>query len=168
MDYADRLSVFLDRALSSLSRPFEQLVFLSSLRDAYTGRYLHEGWATIASEEDIHRKAKRVHTATLKTVLETPLEELCAELRDHFRSLGDNETEMVILWLDVESFREMLPSDCDRLDRDLFISQMRAALKVLLRFPRLPASLAQAASRRLPPARQFPLRQGIGNSRLKH
>jgi len=41
------ISRYLQNVLDALPSAFAQLVFLSSLRDPYTGRYLHEGWASV-------------------------------------------------------------------------------------------------------------------------
>ncbi len=54
MQSAERLERYLTRALDSLEGPLAQLVYLASLRDPYTGRYLHEGWSAVVSPEAVH------------------------------------------------------------------------------------------------------------------
>lgn len=119
------------RALSSLPSSVARLVYLASLRDPYTGKYLHEGWITLATPEEVSSTLLRLHRETFNRVLDCNLEELCKELRDHFESLEESGRQVVELWLELEPYREMLPRGCSRLQRDLFISQVRAALKVL-------------------------------------
>src|ERR1700719_4491993 len=49
------ISRYLQNVLDALPSAFAQLVFLSSLRDPYTGRYLHEGWASVSTPEEVNR-----------------------------------------------------------------------------------------------------------------
>ncbi len=52
----------LEYSLEWLPTPFDRLVFLTSPRDPYTGRYMQEGWAIIAIADEIHqalREARR-------------------------------------------------------------------------------------------------------------
>lgn len=165
MKDSQKLSTLVRRALDSLQTPFARLVFLAALRDSYTGRYLHEGWATVSSAEEVHRAAQEVHYATMKDVLRLPLAEFCRQLRDHFRSLGGVEQEMAKLWLEIEPFREMLPAGGSPLERELFLTQMKAALGVLVRCPDLVILHAQVASLRQP--LDLPLRPPSGSQRIQ-
>ncbi len=133
MDPRDRVQNLLRRTMASLATPFEQLVFLASIRDAYSGRYLHEGWAQAASAEEIHAMAHHMHVAAFNGVLDLDLQVLTAHLRQHFCSLGDSVQQVPRLWLETEPFREMLPAGCTVLERETFVSQVRLALGILVR-----------------------------------
>ena len=133
--------------LASLPSPFSRLVFLASLRDSYTGRYLHEGWSTVANTQEVHSTLERVHWQAFEETLELPLPELFLRLLEHFRSLVGSEQKVAKLWLDVEPFREMLPAGCPLFKRDFFISQMRTALGVFAQPPESRALLEQCALR---------------------
>ncbi len=126
---------YVARALNSAGNLFARLVFVGSLRDAYTGRYLHEGWSGIASGEQVHATLREVHCAAFAAVLRLPLLEVSRELRCHFQSLNQPESETAQLWLDVEPFRDLIPQGCLPERRELFISQVRIALEVLRRAP---------------------------------
>lgn len=147
------------RALSSLPSLFARLVYLSSLRDSYTGTYLHEGWITIATPEEVNGTLRGLHLKTFNDLLGFGLDELCQELRDHFESLGASGRKVVELWLELEPYREMMPRGCSLLQRALFISQVKAALKVLACSPDLAVWAGQSASpspRPAPPLRPHP------------
>lgn len=128
------LEEHLERALESLPAAFSQLAFLASVRDTYTGRYLHEGWYSIASQEEVHRLLRRTHQQVFERVLDLPLAELCRELGEYFRSASETGAEHAAarVWLDLESHRDMIPQGCSPLDRGLFLSQVGAALGMLL------------------------------------
>lgn len=131
----DSLSRYLSNALASLAGPFAQLVFLASLRDPYTGRYLHEGWASVSSPADVHRALRDTHGSVFESVVSLPLIAFCGELRKHFQSLGEVEWGAAKMWLEMEPYYEMIPEGCPLLSRRFFISQFRTALEVLIHAP---------------------------------
>lgn len=125
----------LSRSLASLPTPFTRLLFVASLRDSYTGRYLHEGWVTEASPEEVNQALQQIHRDAFQGVIALPLVALCGELREHFKSLGEVENSVARVWLAIEPFREMVPTDCSPLEQRFFVSQIRTALEVLVRAP---------------------------------
>jgi len=128
---AEKLQKLLQRTMAALDTPFERLVFLASIRDSYTGRYLHEGWAQVAAADEIHDTARQMHCAAFTTLLNTSLLDLAAAVRRHFLSLDGEERRMARAWLETEPFREMLPAGCTIMERELFVSQMRLALALV-------------------------------------
>lgn len=131
----DSLKRQLTRSLNAAGGHFARLVFVGSLRDAYTGRYLHEGWGQVASAADIHQTLRSTHQVIFISMLGLPLLDVARELRLHFRSLDQPERETALFWLETEPFRDLVPQGCAALLRELFVSQVTAALEVLLRVP---------------------------------
>jgi len=136
----------LARALNSADSLLGRLVFLGSLRDGYSGRYLHEGWCGVASADEVHAVLHDAHHATFIAVLRLPLLDLSRELRHHFLMLNQPENETALLWLEVEPFRDLVPQGCLPEMHDLFLSQVRIALKVLRCAPQWEALSERAAS----------------------
>ena len=132
---AEPVKRYIARAIEAADSLFERLVFLGSLRSAYTGRYLHEGWAQVASAEEVHSVMKEFHESLFLSVLRLPVIELSKELRAHFRRLGEPEQDTCLLWLETEPFRDLVPRRCSPVLRAVFISQIRAALEVLRSAP---------------------------------
>ena len=124
----------LEQALEYLSAALAQLAFLSSVRDTNTGRYLHEGWYSCASPEEVHGLLQRAHREVFDRVLDLPLAEVRQQFLGHFRTESPSGAEQAAarVWLELESYREMIPQGCSPLDRELFLSQMRSALEVLV------------------------------------
>jgi hypothetical protein len=131
----DRLDRYLTRALDSLDGPFAQLAFLASLRDPYTGRYLHEGWSGVLPQELVHEALRETHRRVFESVVASSLADLCNELRRHFQLLGEEEQRVAKLWLETEPYYELVPEGCSQLPRKFFITQIRTALEVLVRAP---------------------------------
>ena len=135
MANGDRLDRYLNRALDSLDGPFAQLAFLASLRDPYTGRVLHEGWSAVLPQELVHDALRESHRRVFQSAADLSLADLCNELRKHFHLLGEEERRVAKLWLETEPYYELVPEGCSQLPRRFFITQIRAALEVLVRFP---------------------------------
>jgi hypothetical protein len=131
----ERLDRYLKRALESLDGPFAKLAFLSSLRDPYTGRYLHEGWSSVLPPELVHDALRDTHRGVFQAAIDLSLADLCNELRTHFHLLGEEESRVAKLWLETEPYYELIPEGCPQLPRKFFITQIRAALAVLVRAP---------------------------------
>jgi hypothetical protein len=126
---------YLQNVLDALPSAFAQLVFLSSLRDPYTGRYLHEGWASVSTPEEVNLALRQTHRSVFEVVVSLSLIDLSRELRKHFSSLGQVEVRVANLWLETEPYYEMIPEGCSMLARKFFISQFRSALEVLIQAP---------------------------------
>lgn len=143
-----QLKRYIAQAIESSESSFACLVFVGSLRDAYTGRYIHEGWSGLGSETEIHATLRDVHCLVFEWVLRLSVIELGRELRRHFRSLGSPEPDAARLWLEIEPFRDLIPQGCSRALREFFISQVRNALEILRRAPEWPELAGPVASPR--------------------
>lgn len=148
MTSAERLAIYMDRTLASLTGDFARAVYLASLRDAYSGRYLHEGLATVADAQAVHELLRERHVMAFTAASALPLDTLCGQLQEHLAGLGDAPKEMAARWLELEPFREVFPAGASELEREFFLSQMRAALRVLSSSLRLGVPLEPGASPR--------------------
>lgn len=131
----DPVPRYLQHAMSMLPAPFARLVFLTSLRDHYTGHYVHEGWASVSTSEEVNAALVQMHRQVFEAVATLSLLEFCGEIRKHFESLGESELPAAKFWLETEPYYEMIPAGYPQLARKLFISQTRVALEVLVRAP---------------------------------
>lgn len=154
----DPVSRYLLHAMSSLPTPFARLVFVTSMRDHYTGQYLHEGWAGVSSSEQVNVALRQTHRHVFEIVAVLPLVDLCREIRKHFDSLGEAELRTANFWLETEPYYEMIPAGYPLLARKLFISQVRLALEILVRAPKWDCLEMPTSSPPLPPDPIHPLR----------
>jgi hypothetical protein len=150
-----KLEEHLELTLNCLPTSFSQLAFFASVRDPYNGRYLHEGWLSLESADKVHEVLRRLHQEVFELVLRLPVRLLCGELRRYLESLSESREETVRLWQELESYREMTPQGAPGLSRELFVSQMRTALAVLLSAPDWPQIPARSSSQHQPLVPQF-------------
>lgn len=149
------VSRYLQHAMSVLPTPFARLVFLASMRDHYSGHYLHEGWAGASSPEEVNAALGQMHRQVFEVVATLPLLDLCKEIRKHFDSLGETELRTANFWLETEPYYVMIPAGYPQVARRLFISQVCLALEVLVRAPKWDCLEASAS---WPPQRPGPER----------
>src|ERR1039458_8941271 len=86
-----KLDRYVARILESLEGPFEKLIFVTSLRDPYSGRYFHEGWSNTFAKEAIHGSLVGLHQTLFEFVLDLSLPDLCGALRKHFALFKEEE-----------------------------------------------------------------------------
>jgi len=142
------LKRYIAQAVHSADTPLAALMFFGSLRDAYSGHYLHEGWRQMASAEEIHSVLRETHQSLFNSVLRLSLVDLSNQLRMHFQSLNQPERETCVRWL--------IPIGCSAVVRELFVSEVKTALEVLCHAPEwselavAPAALPQRQLDRSP------------------
>lgn len=151
----------LDLTFTYLPTSFSRLAFLSSVRDSYTGRYLHEGWAMHSSPGKVHEILRQTHEDIFNLVLRMPFKSFCGELKGYLESFETIQQQTMSLWLELETYREMIPQGVSRLSRAFFLSQIKVALKALLAMPEW--SLVQAQSSSLHPLLVLPPRHHLEN-----
>jgi len=128
--------------LNALPTAFSKLSFLTTVRDPHTGRYLHEGWLPWSSRDEIHELLRKAHEEVFENVLNLTMPLLCGELRSYLDSISELRERAARFWLELESYREMIPQGVCVQAHDFFRSQMRLSLKVLLTAPDWPPILA--------------------------
>lgn len=142
----------LELSLEHLPTAFSKLAFLTAVRDPYTGKYLHEGWVSMGSPEEIHKLLRDSHHEVFEFVSGMPLMRLCGELFGYLRSISTPWKQTIRVWYELESYREMIPEGLCAEEREFFNSQMQAALHVIANAPDWAAR--ELSSSRFPPPDQ--------------
>jgi hypothetical protein len=147
----DPVSRYLTDAMSALPTPFARLVYLASMKDHYTAKYLHDGWISVSSPEEVNAVLRQVHRQVFEFVAMQPLLDLCKEVRKHFESLGETEVQTARLWLETEPYYLMIPVGYPPVARKFFISQFRLALEILIHAPKWDRLETETSVASLPP-----------------
>lgn len=148
----EKLEKLKRRLPSSVPLLFARLVYLASLRDYNTDRYAHAGWAFELTEEGADHALRQFHHQEFQQLLRLSLPALTEELQAYFESLPEPSADVLSVWKKLESFRALVPLGCHPVDRELFLSNVRAALGVL-GGSGIPSLLPQSASPPPSPAR---------------
>ncbi len=121
---------FTSRTLAAIPTHYGRLLYISSLRDLASGRYCHEGLTAIYPEAAVQQALAHCHEELLAKILETPLAQQEWDLRACLGALEGDFWGIVARWLELESYRLLLPTGVPGYLRDLFCSNLRALLGI--------------------------------------
>lgn len=121
---------FSSHTLAAIPTDFGRLYYVSSLKDAESGLYEHDGLKTLYSENAVQAGLSHCHEELFSRILETPLSEQERDLRECLGSAGDTYGEVVECWRETRYFKEMCPEGLPDYLHDLFCSNMGALLAI--------------------------------------
>ena len=119
------------RTLSRLPGDFSRLVYLASSRDYNTGQYYHDGLSFHFSEMVVSKAFAECHREVFDRLVYASLEELIVELCNYISSTDERPEEFLRSWKQLESYRVTIPSECDELEAEVFLSNVKMALAIL-------------------------------------
>jgi hypothetical protein len=134
--YADLLS----RTLSKISSDLGCLIYLASTRDYNSGTYHHEGLSTRYHGDKARDALQSAHRDVFCRLTAASLEDLVEQLEIYIRMSHESSEEFTQAWHELEPYRIAVPMQADSTMVQLFLSNVRIALRVLqLRQSRNPA-----------------------------
>ncbi len=119
------------RTLSRLPGDFSRLVYLASSRDCNTGKYYHDGLAFHFSQNVASKAMALCHKEIFDRLVYASLEELIDELSNYISSTDERPEDFLKSWEHLGSYRITIPSECDELEADVFLSNLKMAMAIL-------------------------------------
>ena len=129
---------FTETTLSSIANPFARLIYLASLRDISNGRYEHEGLSAGYSDEGVQEAIGLCHEQIFERILEMPLKLQEADLRKCLEGMDGGLRATAIHWRRMEAYRMLIPESAPDYLKELFYSNLRALLEIILTEHALP------------------------------
>jgi len=120
-----------NRTLSRLPGDFSRLVYLASSRDLNTGHYSHDGLAFHFGQNVASKAMALCHGEIFDRLVYASLEELIDELRNYISSTEERQEDVLKSWEHLGSYRVTIPSECDELEAQIFLSNLKMALAIL-------------------------------------
>jgi hypothetical protein len=124
-----------DFTLTTLARIpglLARLTYVASLRDLSSGRYEHAGLAALYPDEALQQAIGLCHEQVFESVLETPLSAQQEDLQTCLSAMQGGLCSAIIHWRNMESYRVLMPEQSPDYLKDLFCSNIRALLEILL------------------------------------
>ncbi|HXZ13136.1 MAG TPA: hypothetical protein VEG64_12160 [Candidatus Sulfotelmatobacter sp.] len=118
--------------LADIPSDLGRLLHVSMLRNMSTGRYHHPLLEEMYSEPGVHQALLYCHEELFEKVLEASLEQQEWDLRSYFVGLDSSPAEASARWLESEFFRLFVPLGTPPYLRDLFFSNMRIVLRLIV------------------------------------
>jgi hypothetical protein len=117
--------------LAGIPGEFSRLTYLASLRDLSSGRYEHAGLATLYPDEAMQQALQLCHEQIFERVLETPLEQQEADLKQCLERMPGGLCAALTHWRRMEAYRVLMPEGAPDYLKELFCSNLRALLEIL-------------------------------------
>jgi len=118
--------------LAGIPGEFGRLTYMASLRDLSSGRYEHAGLAALYPDEAIQQALSLCHEQIFERVLETPLERQEEDLKECLARMPGGLPSALTHWRRLEAYRVLLPERVPDYLKELFCSNLRALLEILL------------------------------------
>jgi len=131
IDIEPAVTDFRNRTLSRLPGDFSRLVYLASSRDLNTGHYSHDGLAFHFSENVASQAMALCHREIFDLLVYASLEELIDELANYISSTDERPEDFLNSWERLGSYRVTIPSECDELEVQVFLSNLKMAMAIL-------------------------------------
>lgn len=123
---------FTVRSLFPIATCFGRLLYLVSLRDLSSGEYAHEGLAETYPSGGVDEALKYCHEEIFRQILEMPLAAQEKDLRKCCEDIPGGAAGVAEKWLELEYFRLLIPLGTPIYLRDLFNSNFRVILELIL------------------------------------
>lgn len=122
---------FAETTLKSLPNDLTRMLYLGSLRDCNSGRYLHPQLSGKLGIETAHRTLCSYHDEVFRRLLGTPVSEYVSQLEEYIRYAKAERNNFLKTWHRLQAYRATVPMGAIALYREAFCLNVEAALMIL-------------------------------------
>lgn len=108
-----------------------RLVYLSTLRSPVTGRYEHHGLALLFGDGEADKAIRSSHRRAFHDWLALSLPDKISDLAEYLRTTGEDPAQVLRHWSKAETWSSFQPVGALPAEKSLYISDMRAAIRIL-------------------------------------
>jgi hypothetical protein len=123
---------FTSVTLAAIPSDYGRLIHLAMLRDLATGAYRHEGLEALYTADAVNPALLFCHEEIFQRILETPLERQEWDLRKCLTGMDEDVSRIAARWTDLEFYRMLIPAGTPDYLRDLFFSNLRVLLEIVM------------------------------------
>lgn len=122
------------------------MLYLSSLRDCNSGRYLHPQLSPSIGTEEAHRTLSASHERIFMRLLTTPVAQYVVQLEEYIRYTRTERATILTTWESLEAYRATVPLRTLPIYRDIFFLNVEMALVILKHAIAAETAASQTAS----------------------
>lgn len=117
--------------LNALPNDLTRMLYLASLRDYNSGRYLHPQLSPNLGTEEAHRRLSVCHALIFKRLLTAPVSQYVIQLEQYIRYAQAERATVLTTWKTLEAYRATVPLQVLPIHRDIFSLNVEIALAIL-------------------------------------
>ena len=110
---------------------FGRLVYLASLRDQTTDRYMHHGLSQVFGQEESDRTLRQSHEQTFADWLCFDLERQKDDLDRYLSGFHLEKRSVLATWIRLAPYRNLTPTTIQDPERRVYLADIEAALELL-------------------------------------
>ena len=118
-------------ALSDLPNDLTRMLYLASLRDCNSGRYLHPQLSQTLGVEEADRAISICHQQIFRNLLNTPASGYALQLEEYIRYTRADRAVVLDTWQSLQAYRSTIPVHASALYSELFCLNVELALTIL-------------------------------------
>lgn len=120
-----------ESGLDFLPNDLTRMLYLASLRDCNSGRYLHPTLSERLGTDMADEGLRECHVQTFRRLLVIPISEYVTQIEEYIRYTRMARTEVLQTWQSLQAYRATTPVVAVPLYRQLFCFNVEVALMVL-------------------------------------
>lgn len=117
--------------LSQIPSVFGRQVYLTSLRDANTGRYEHHGMALVFGEDEADRALRQSHEEVFRQWLSFDLQRQKTDLDLYLAEVASQKRTVVSTWARLKPYRNLAPASAREEEIQLYLADLEILLELL-------------------------------------
>jgi hypothetical protein len=117
--------------LEALPNDLTRMLYLSSLRDCNSGRYLHPQFSASLGVDEAHRVLSACHDRIFLRLLTIPVAQYVFQLEEYIRYARTERNTILMTWQSLEAYRATVPVHALPVYRDIFSVNVEIALVIL-------------------------------------
>lgn len=118
-------------ALDDLPNDLTRMLFLASLRDCNSGRYLHPQLSQRLGVEEADHRLSICHQQIFRNLLNTPASGYALQLEEYIRYTRADRSVVLDTWQSLQAYRSTVPVHALALYCELFCLNVELALTIL-------------------------------------
>lgn len=118
-------------ALDDLPNDLTRMLYLASLRDCNSGRYLHPQLSPKIGVEEADRALSVCHQHIFRNLLKTPASAYALQLEEYIRYTRADRNVVLDTWQSLQAYRSTVPVHASPFYCELFCLNVELALTIL-------------------------------------
>jgi hypothetical protein len=118
-------------ALQDLPNDLTRMLFLASLRDCNSGRYLHPQLSQQVGVDEADRALSLCHQQIFRNLLNTQASRYALQLEEYIRYTRADRNVVLDTWQSLQAYRSTVPVHASALYCELFCLNIELALTIL-------------------------------------